>query len=206
MNLMELLQTRRSVRRFRPEPVPRATVLEVLEAAVLAPSASNKQPWRFLVIQTRATISAMASAVRAAKERIEKGIPAESGEAFSAYGDYFTRFESAPLVIVPLHRALYVLSQIVDQDLPERATIAAMEEQSGLIGTSLALGNLLLRAHELGLGASVMTGPLIAEPALRAQLEVPEGWGIVALVPLGFPDETPMPTTRKDVERVVRWV
>jgi nitroreductase len=61
-------------------------------------------------------------------------------------------------------------------------------------------------AHAMGLGASGMTGPLVAEPRLRAILDVPDGWGIVALVPIGRPAEEPTPTDRKPVDKVVRWL
>ena len=214
-HLLELLRTRRSVRRFRPEPVAREALVSLLEAAVLAPSASNKQPWRFLVVQSLERIARMAAAVREATTRIAAQIPAENQASFLAYGDYFTRFELAGTVIVPIHRALSVLGNLVDADegIPasaqatlDRAAIASMEEQSGLIGTALALENILLMAHAMGLGASGMTGPLVAEPALREILEIPPGWGIVALVPIGHPDETPRPTERKSVDKVVRWL
>lgn len=204
----ELLRARRSVRRFRPDPVPRALVERVLEAAVTAPSASNKQPWRFFVVETRATIAAMAAAVRDATARLEAAVPAESRAAFHAYGDYFTRFEGAPCVIVPAFRGHAVLSHLVaDAASPEdRALVAAMERDSGLVGASLALMSLLLAAHEAGLGASAMTGPLVAAPSLRAILGVPDTFGLVAIVPLGFPDEAPAPTDRKPVDKVVRWL
>ena len=203
--LLALLRARRSVRRFRPEPLAKEEILALLEAAVTAPSASNKQPWRFLVVQDRARIADMAAAVREATARIAAHIPEASQPSFRAYGDYFTRFEHAPCVIVPIYRGLAVLSNLTDADLDDldRKAIARMEDQSGLIGTSLALENLLLMAHAMGLGASGMTGPLVAEPRLRAILDVPDGWGIVALVPVGRPAEEPTPTDRKPVDKVV---
>jgi nitroreductase len=206
--LLALFRARRSVRLFAPEPVPREAILRVLEAAVAAPSASNKQPWRFLVVESRQRIARMAAAVRDATARIAAHVPLASKAAFLAYGDYFTRFEAAPAVIVPIHRGHSVLSNLVDAGIEagDRDAIAHMEEQSGLVGTSLALENLLLMAHATGLGASGMTGPLVAEPALRAILEIPDGWGIVALVPIGRPAEDPTPTDRKPVDKVVRWL
>jgi len=206
--LLELLRTRRSVRRFKPDALARGVLEQLLEAAVTAPSASNKQPWRFLVVESRETIARMAVAVRETTARIAARIPESSQAAFRAYGDYFTRFEHAPAVIVPIHRALHLLSNLVDEEVTsgERKAIVAMEENSGLIGTALALQNLLLMAHAMGLGASGMTGPLVAEPALRAILEVPTGWGIVALVPVGWPDEAPAAPGRKSVDKVVRWL
>lgn len=206
--LMDLLLGRRSVRRFRPEAPPREVLERLVEAAVTAPSASNKQPWRFVIVTDRARIAAMAAAVREAVERIAAHIDPVGEAAFRAYGEYFTRFEAAPAVVVPLHRSLTLLSNLTGPDLPpdDRARVEAMERQSGLIGTSLALANLLLMAHALGLGASGMTGPLVADDRLRALLDVPPSWGIVALVPVGWPDEAPAPTTRKPAAQVTRWL
>lgn len=206
--LSSLLGTRRSVRRFKPEPPPDDLLRTLIEHAVTAPSASNKQPWRFFIVTDRAVIDAMAAAVRAAVETIAAHVSPASEEAFRKYGDYFTRFEEAPVVIVPIHRGHRVLSHLVgdDLDLRLRENITAMERDSGLVGTSLALMNLLLAAHDLGLGASGMTGPLVAVHELAEILGVPASWGIVALVPVGYPDETPRPTARKPVDKVIRWI
>jgi len=202
------MRSRRSVRRFLPEAPPRALIEELLEAAITAPSASNKQPWRFFVVGDRALIDRMAAAVREAVDRIARHIPADSEASFRAYGDYFTRFELAPVVIVPIFRGPPILSNLVDAELSadDRAQIGRMERDSGLIGVSLAVQNLLLMAHARGLGASGMTGPLVAEGRLKALLEVPESWGIVALIPVGFPAEEPAPPARKAVDKVVRWI
>jgi nitroreductase len=206
--LIDHLRARRSVRRYRDVVPERALVERLFEAAVTAPSASNRQPWRFFVVESKPKIAAMAAAVRAAVERIAAHVEPASEPAFRAYGDYFTRFEGAPLVVAPIFQGPRTLSHLVDERLGEvdRASIAAMERDSGLIGVSLALQNLLLMAPELGLGASAMTGPLVAAPELRAILEVPPSWSLVALVPLGYPDETPEATDRKPVERVVKWI
>lgn len=206
--LLDLLRARRSVRRFRPDAPPREALERLVEAAVTAPSASNKQPWRFVIVTDRARIDRMADAVRAAVERIAAHVEPDAEQAFRAYGDYFTRFAAAPVVIVPLHRGLTILSNLTGPGLPadDRARIEAMERSSGLIGTALALENLLLMAHALGLGASGMTGPLVADDGLRALLEVSPSWSIAALVPVGWPAEDPPPTQRKSAPQVTRWI
>jgi nitroreductase len=103
---------------------------------------------------------------------------------------------------------LTILSNLTAQNLSggDEAAIRAMERDSGLIGTSLALQNLLLAAHAAGLGASGMTGPLVACDALREILGVQPSWHNAALVPMGYPDEEPAPTTRKPIERVTQWI
>lgn len=206
--LLELMRSRRSVRRFQEQAPSREQVTALLEAAITAPSASNGQPWRFLVVSRRETIASMAAAVRDAVDRIACHLEPASQASFRAYGDYFTRFEAAPLVLVALHRPLRVLSGLAGETLPaaDRGQIEAMERGSGLVGTAMALQNLLLDAHAQGLAASAMTGPLVAASALRVLLEVPASWEIAALVPVGFAAETPRPTERKALEKVVRWI
>jgi nitroreductase len=81
-----------------------------------------------------------------------------------------------------------------------------MERDSGLIGTSMAMQNLLLAAHAAGLGASGMTGPLVAADRIREILHIPQAWHIAALVPVGYPDEEPVATARKSIDHVTRWV
>jgi len=206
--LLSLLQSRRSVRRFRSDRPSREMLTRLIEAAVTAPSASNKQPWRFFVVEDLALIASLADDVRAAVDRIARHIEPAQESAFRAYGDYFTRFEAAPVVIVALYRPLAVLSNLVSVELPEadRTRIAALENGSGLVGTSMALSNLLLAAHAMGLGASGLTGPLVAEDAFRARLEIPDSWSIAAIVAVGYADETPAATSRKPVANVVRWI
>lgn len=206
--LHALLGARRSVRQFRPDPVPRELILRVLEAAVLAPSASNQQPWRFFVIESAARRASLAAAVRNIVKVIVEHVPVESQPTLTAYGNYFTRFEDAPVVIAPLFRGLPLLGHLVDPAAPStlKARIDHLEAQSGVVGASLAIENLLLSAHALGLGASLMTGPLLAEPELATILRVPRGWALVGLVPLGYPDEIPRPTERKALTHVVRFL
>jgi nitroreductase len=183
-------------------------VLRLIDAAVTAPSASNKQPWRFLIITNRTVIEQLAVGVRNAVDHIARHIDSASEQMFRNYGDYFTRFENAPAVIVTLFRSLTVLSNLIDSNLASAVCgrIHRMERDSGLIGVSMAMQNLLLMAHESGLGASGMTGPLVADDEIRRILEVPPSWEVAALIPIGFPAEEPPDTSRKPAEKVINWI
>lgn len=206
--IYELMKSRRSVRRFRSDAPSREQIERLIEAAITAPSASNKQPWRFVVIADRTKIAELTGFVREAVGRIAEHVEPASQEAFRNYGDYFTRFDQAPVVIAALYRSLTVLSNLVDEgiDAADRERIRLMEERSGLVGVSMALQNLLLMAHETGLGASGMTGPLVASDRLKLSLEIPPSWEIAALVPVGYPAEQPAPTDRKPAQRVTTWI
>jgi nitroreductase len=206
--LLELMQSRRSIRKFLPKVPERDLLEQLVGAAVTAPSASNKQPWRFFIVTSAETKARMAETVRTVVERVAAHIEPQFVSPFRAYGDYFTRFENAPVVIVPLYRALTLLSSMVGAGLSgtDQGNIIRMEQQSGLVSTSLAIENLLLMAHHLGLGASGLTGPLIAAVDLKEILSVPAGWEIAALIAVGYPDEQPPATARKPAANVIRWI
>ena len=131
--IFELMKSRRSVRRFKPELPDRSLIERLLDAAITAPSASNKQPWRFLIVTNAAVIDRMAAVVREAVDDIARHIAPAYQPAFRAYGDYFTRFEGAPVVIVPLFSRLTVLSNLVDAELDHdaRERIAVMRGSPG---------------------------------------------------------------------------
>ena len=206
--ILPVLQARRSIRRFKRECPPREVIASLIEAAVLAPSASNKQPWRFFITDDAAVIERMAQAVQSAVERIVGHIEPQYMDSFRAYGNYFVRFREAPVVIVPAYRELEVLSNLVDDGIgaDDLERIQSMELSSGLISTSLAVQNLMLHAHSIGLGSSSMTGPLLARDALKEILGVPRSWHIAAVIPVGYPDEEPPPVPRKPIDAVMRWV
>ena len=111
-------------------------------------------------------------------------------------GEEFLRFAltygGAPVVIV-------VLTDAADAPNMRRANIES---------ASAAMENLLLAATALGLGTCWMTGPLQDEQSLRTILDIPAGRELVAVTPLGCPDEVPpaRPRHDPDLERKVRWV
>lgn len=203
-----LFSSRRSVRRFLDRPVERATLERLMQLATMAPSASNKQPWRFVIVREPAVIAAMAEAVRAQIALVLAHMDPSGVEAFRAYGEYFTRFERAPCVIAPTCRPTPILSQLALPSLEPaaRERVSAMEHTSAVVSTALAIENLLLAAPALGLGASALTGPLLAADRLRELLRVPSSWELLALIAVGYPDEAPRATERKPVDAVLRWI
>jgi nitroreductase len=204
----DLFRSRRSIRSFTSRKPDREILTRLIEAATLAPSASNKQPWRFFIADDAALIGRLADAVRTAVDAITGKLIPGFADAFSDYAAYFTRFSGAPALIVPAFKPLTVLSHLAGPALTaeEEKRIGEMEFHSGLISASLAMQNLMLRAHTLGLGTSCMTGPLLAEIGLKTILGIPPAWRIAALIPVGYPAETPAAVARKPVESVIRWV
>jgi F420 biosynthesis protein FbiB-like protein len=195
--LLELMRRRRSVRRFCAEPVPRQLVEKLLEAARSAPSAGNRQPYRFLVVRSRERMARLAAAVRKESERLVAAARPEHAADLAEYVRYFDWFERAPLLLAPIYRSG---GPSHFEGTLNRSPLDA------LASTAAAVMSLLLAAPALGLGACWMTGPLVAEASLRELLAVPEGWSIAALLPVGFPDEEPPPRPRRALEQLVRFL
>lgn len=202
------MRSRRSVRSFKATQISRDEIKELIEMAITAPSASNSQAWRFFVVENRDVIQKMVKTIQNRNRQIEEYIHTSFADRFKDYGDYFIRFRDAPIVIVPTYRNVTILSSLLDQDAEQSLLTAVqkMESGSGLLSVSLAIENLLLFVHSKGLGASCMTGPLIAAKELRDILKIPSPWEIAALIPVGHPNEDPEQTTRKPADQIIRWV
>lgn len=164
--MMDAIRTRRSVRKYKPAPVAESTLKEVLNAARLAPSADNAQPWKIVVVRDEQVKLRLAAAC--------------NGQKFIA---------QAPLVLVAC-------------GLPDEAfqTVGGYMS-SHVIDVSIAVDHLTLAAHALGLGTCWIAW--FKEDKVREILGVPEDVRVIALTPLGYPDETPEKTPRKNLEELV---
>ncbi len=202
------MKTRRSIRKFKDLPVPESILEEIIEMAMTAPSASNKQPWRFLVCSNTDILRQMASEVQKNIECISNSIPEEMLSTFKNYGNYFVRFANAPVLIVPIYRSIKILSHLIagNASEPQNKIIKNMEEKSAVVSTSLAIQNLMLYAHNTGLGTSCLTGPLLAENDIKKILKIPKGWDIPCLIAIGYADEEPQTPGRKDFKKLIKWI
>ncbi len=196
-DIIDIIKTRRSVRKFASQPVPDEIITALLDAALSAPSASNRQSWHFTAVTNRAVIKAMADSVREEIKILKKETENEDAlAAFDAYAGYFTFFENAPLVIAAcfIPRPNYI-NALTGRSLRPEDNL----EQTTAIGA--AIQNLLLAAHSLGYGACWMSGPLIAEKRISELLKL-DGLRLAAIIPVGAAVETPRPPKRKDADKL----
>lgn len=188
MDLFDTLARRRSVRKYRSDPVPPADIARILQAANMAPSAMNHKPWEFLVV-TGETILELGASFERVLERFRK----TRGEELPAEMVTFSRnYGNAPVVVV-------VLCTASDHPNFQRAYLES---------ASAAMENLLLAATALGLGTCWVTGPLEDESVLRRILEIPDDRTLVAITPLGYPEELPEshPAEDPDLAKKIRWI
>jgi nitroreductase len=138
MDFFDLVKTRRSVRKFKPDPIPEEHVARMLDAARLAPTAGNRQPWKFLVIRDPTRIEQMKQACIPLRIKLytdeKQYTPEEMKELRNKIEAYYEDFFSAPLYVAVL----------TDSNAP----YAHYNVHDG----ALAAGYLCLAAHTLGYG------------------------------------------------------
>ena len=198
--LLELIRSRRSVRRFSDRAVGREDIARLLEAARWAPSNHNRQPWRFLVIEDKQQINRLAETVRQGLSEKLKSLPEAAATYAGEFTYYATFFSNAPVLLVVLHK------QPVGVSAPLLAGLKNPELVSGEpLSVAMAVQNLLLAAQALGLGTCVLTGPLLVQDALTGGLDLPAGHNLTCLVALGHPAESSAPPRRKTIEQIVEF-
>lgn len=197
MAARDVMLNRRSIRRYLSEPVPRSVVESLLQAAIWAPSAHNRQPWRFAVIETQAAKERLA---RAMGDRLRADLTADGAPEAVIEKDVtrsYTRITSAPVAVV-------LCLSMVDMDTYPDERRSRNEYVMAVQSVAMAGQNFLLAAHEAGLGACWMCAPLFVPDGVRAALELPDDWQPQALLTLGYPAET-KEKTRHPLEKSIVW-
>jgi F420 biosynthesis protein FbiB-like protein len=187
---------RRSVRRFQPEPVPPSLIADLVRAATRAPSAHNRQPWRFHIVRDESEKARLAGAMgdRLRADRSRDGddpdLIRQDVERSS------TRINGAPVVI-----AVCLTLEDMDSYPDDRRNQAEylMAAQS----TAMAAQLLLLKAQSVGLGACWVCAPLFCPETVRAALTLREGWRPQGLILLGWPAEPGRDRVRKPLGEII---
>jgi coenzyme F420-0:L-glutamate ligase/coenzyme F420-1:gamma-L-glutamate ligase len=193
----ELVRTRRSIRRYTAEPLDRAVLLSLLEAAHWAPSAHNRQPWRFCVV-TSAAVKAELSQQMADQWRADLSADGADPEAVARrIAISHARLTGAPALVVPA-------VSMEDMDIYPDADRSHAEWTMAVQSVALACQNLLLAAHDAGLGASWICAPLFVPDLVQRVLQLPTAWRPQAVITIGHPAEEKV-RERVPLENHVVW-
>ena len=169
----------------------------MLEAAIWAPSAHNRQPWRFVVIDENATKARLAREMGAALQRDLRADGLAQAIIDADVSRSYARITSAPLLIL-------VCMSLADMDVyaddQRNRHELAMAQQS----TAMAGQNMLLMAEKLGLGACWMCAPLFCQELVASVLELPADWRPQGMITLGYPAER-RERSREPWETRVLW-
>jgi nitroreductase len=187
MDAISAIHQRTSVRRFRPDPVPRQMIEQLLDCAVRAPNHKLTQPWRFTVLTGSARDRfAELRAGHRLKRYQDPGAP----EALAGAEKVLRETQDTPAFVV-------VMSAVNQDEITREEDYAA---------TMMATANLMTAAESLGLGTYLKTGGIMRDPAVLTLSRVPEGFRIVAIVSLGYPAESEAPRRRKPAGDLTQWV
>ena len=186
--LFETIQNRRTVRKFKPTPVPREHILKILDAARMAPTAGNQQPWKFLVVQNREKLAELRK------------------EALSWYLDlYKTRIKPTEADLAKVRESA---KKTLENVLSAPVYIAVFVDSSAkypdyiLYDGTLAAGNLMIAARALGYGTGFFTS-FFPEDRMKKFFNVPDQYKLICLTPVGIPEEWPQAPSKKTLEEVV---
>ena len=200
--VFEVITSRKSIRKYKPDPIPRDTLERLIEAARWAPSGENAQPWRFVIVEEREKIKAIGKVAGMADRRqfsaefaageTEKRLkkikdPKKRQKVMEKLtGGHVSSFlENAPLVII-------VCGKKDVWDLP--------------YDCSAAIENILIMAVAAGLGTCWVESPVMDvrdEEKIKAMLEIPKNMKVLTAISVGYPDESPKPRPRLPRDELV---
>ena len=184
MDIPEIIQQRRSIKKFTDRAVSRAAIETLLEAAVLAPNHRLTRPWRFYVL---------------------------GPESRYAYGLALGERKARKLPDPEAARALRETIAAEHRDLPCMLAVSVAQNENPEVreedyaAAMMAIENLALTAVALGLGTHIKTGGVMGDAASRAAVGVSEGERIVAIVNVGEPAELPPARKHEPATGVTVW-
>ncbi len=184
-DLLELMSSQGTIRHFKSNPVPEEHLEKILQAARLAPSGANTQPWDFIVIKNPELKEEIAhifveSHQRAKRE--DKEFPYEIGEELRK------RFTDPPILIIVCADARFMKAY------PK----IGHREQILNVSMGAAIQNMMLAANALGLGLSWGTVDALNRDKLQELLGVPTHIRILEVLQLGYPAARTPPRFRRD--------
>ena len=183
MEVMEAIKTRRSIRRYKTTAIDTQTLEQVLEAARWAPSWKNTQCWRFIVVRDDNIKNKVADTLI--------GDPELGGR-----NPGISAIRQAPVLIV-------ACAKLGHSGYMEGKKATHKGDWWYMFDVALAMQNLMLAAHSLGLG-TVPLGLFNDTKAARI-LQLPQGFRVVAMTPLGYPDQEPKVRPRKELLEIVSY-
>lgn len=178
----DVVRQRRSVRKFKPDPVPEEHVRQILDAARLAPTAGNQQPWKFLVVNDRSLLDRLKDTCieqsLAARRARQGNVTPEQTESVT---QYYQDCLSAPVYVVVL--------------TDNESQYPTYNHWDG----PLAAGYLMLAARALGYGTVFFTDSISTE-ITRQVLNIPDRYTRVCITPIGVPEAWPDSPPKKDLD------
>ena len=193
MQFDQVIQTRRSIRNFKPDPVSDKAISDILEAARIAPSGGNIQPWRFVIIRSQEIKDKLKAATR-------WGFALKAPVIIACCSD-LSAADGRQDRLAELSQAGVFDNVEMDEEYtaPERTQEQLLAYLNMNVG--IAITHMMLKAVDLGLGTCWIGGfdPLKTKKALALDNNL----HIVALLPIGYPERIPGQRPRFPLEKLI---
>ena len=194
--MLSEIVNRRSIRAYLPQPVSRKDIETVLQAGALAPSAKNRQPWRFTVALAKKKAEALAAMAQGLEEERRRPLLPESAQFLNGAVQTLAIMERAPVVIF--------VTNLLGRDPREALTTdERVFELCNAQSLGACLENMALQATALGLGSLWICDTYFAYDALNAWLGGQRV--LAAAMALGYAAGNPPPRPRKPLEELAEW-
>ncbi len=216
MDLLSAIKERKSLRAFKPDPIPKGRIEEILRLSIHAPSAINLQPWEFVVVTGEEKERLGRRLIKAYKE---KQIACSPGNVKPLPKTYGKRGAKTLELMKPFFEEMGVdINQYINEGScnfygAPVAILFCLDDsfpKARMVDIGIALGYLVLAAHEFGLGTCPIGLITAYEDEIKDLLNIPENKNVVIGVALGYPNsEIPINrfrSQRDDLEKFIRWI
>jgi nitroreductase len=216
MDLLKVIKERKSLRAFKPDPIPKERIEEILKLSIHAPSAINLQPWEFVVVTGEEKERLGRRLIKAYKE---KQIACSPGNVKPLPKTYGKRGARTLELMKPFFEEMRVDT---DKYINEGscnfygapvAILLCLDDSftsARLVDIGIALGYLVLTAHEFGLGTCPIGLITAYEDEIKDLLNIPDNKNVVIGLALGYPDSAipinRFKSQRDHLEKFVRWI
>lgn len=199
MDFHKFLRSRRSIRNLRPDPIPDSVIRNILTTSTYAPSAHNRQPWRFAVLTSDAIKLKLANEMALHfRHDLENDQLPES--------EIISRIEKSRMQIVSSPVIIILCMDVSEMDHYPDARRGEAERVMAIQSTANAGLQFLLAAHAEGLGCVWTCSPLFTPNTIRTILDLQISWEPQALFFVGYPEESPVPRKRKSLEEISKFI
>jgi nitroreductase len=211
IRLFEAMYTARAMRWLKPDPVPDEMIEQILEAAIQAPNAGNRQNWLFMVVRDTEQRRRIGEIYRRVSLRVLQryqhfGRPANQSEAeyermMQGGMHLYEHMRDAPVLLIP---CLRIAAFELPDEIPAEIQTAMRSAAPWTAGASIypAVQNIILACRALGLGTVLTTNHTIAEEEIKQVLNLPPEYRTFALMPIGYPERSFGPVKRRALSEV----
>lgn len=196
LNLVELIKSRRSVRKFKPVNIPHEVIENILDLARWAPSAHNSQPWRCVVVDDEKVKEKLAKKMGEIwlSDMLKDGVSKAKAEEIVRL-ESWDRITKSPVIII-----VCLTMEDMHKYPDERRRRA--EYLMGVQSVAAYIQTLLLSTHYYGLSACWVCAPLFCQKVVRRVLGLPQKIEPQAMIVIGYADEKPLPPPRKGLKEI----